>query len=236
MTILYAGVSLPLPAATTSPLLADADPALYLALDFIAAMIRQYVGARLVAEAARSDCGASITDAVMTALPYEPGPYLMAEQMPLPALFLFRRTSKSNYATLARSHATGVLECNYVLPALSPAQAERILPVRHAIELVLADRIENGQDDAYTPPGGTLGEPVWLRAGIEEIEFGTDIHYGGFEGVGSLYLPALTMTIAVKERHKGAPGIPLTGLRERVAIRDADGTTTDPIVDSNLTF
>lgn len=238
MTILYAGVSLPLPAASPpgSPgSLSDADPALYLALDFIAAMIRQYVGERLVAEAAASDCGAPITNAVMTTLPYEPGPYLMAEQFRLPALFLFRRTSKSDYATLSRSHSTGMLECNYVLPALSPAQAERILPVRHAIEIVLADRIENGQDDAYTPPGGTLGEPVWLRAGIERIDI-TDAAYGGFEGVGSLYLPALTMTLAIKERHKGAPGITLTGLREKVTLRDADGTTTDPIVDSNLTL
>jgi hypothetical protein len=75
---------------------------------------------------------------------------------------------------------------------------------------------------------------VWLRAGIERIDV-TDATYGGFEGVGSLYLPALTLTLTVKERHKGAPGIPLTGLRERVVIRDADGTTTDPIVDSNLT-
>lgn len=235
MTILYGGLSLPLPASTAQPLLADADPALYLALDFIAAMIRQYVGARLVAEASASDCGASITNAVMTSLPYEPGPYLMQEQLPLPALFLFRRTSKSDYATLSRSHSTGMLECNYVLPALSGAQAEHILPVRHAIELLLADRIENGQDDAYTPPGGTLGEPVWLRAGIEMVDI-TDASYGGFEGVGSLYLPALTMTIAIKERHKGAPGIVATGVHDKVALRDADGTTTNPIVDSDITL
>ncbi len=234
MTILYGGLSLPLAASSSNSLLVDADPAVYLALDFLAAMIRQYVGARLVAEAAAADCGAPITNAVMTTLPYPPGPFLMQEQMPLPALFLFRHTSKNDYATLSRSHATGMLECNYVLPALSGAQAEKILPIRHAIELLLADRIENGQDDAYTPPGGSLGEPVWLRAGIERIDFG-DVTYGGFEGVGSLYLPALTMTTTIKERHKGAPGIVLTGVRDRVTVRDADGTTTDPIVDSNLT-
>jgi hypothetical protein len=234
VTLLYGGLSLPLPASTSRSLLADADPALYLALDFIAAMIRQYVGDRLVAEAAASDCGAPITDAVASVQPYEPGPFLMQAHHPLPALFLFRHTSKNDYATLSRSHATGSLECDYVLPALTAAQAERILPVRHAIEELLADRIENGQDDAYTPPGGTLGEPVWLRAGIERIDI-TDVTYAGFDGMGNLYLPALAMTLTVKERHKGAPGITLTGLRERVTLRDADGTTTDPIVDSNLT-
>jgi hypothetical protein len=159
----------------------------------------------------------------------------MQAHHPLPALFLFRHTTKNDYATLSRSHATGSLECDYVLPALTAAQAERILPVRHAIEELLADRIENGQDDAYTPPGGTLGEPVWLRAGIERIDV-TDVDLRGIRGRRK----PLSAGADADAHREGAPQGRARHHAHRSArkghvIRDADGTTTDPIVDSNLT-
>lgn len=233
MSFDYAGVSFPLPSATTTALLEQADPAVYLALDYCAFAIRTYIGERLVAEAARADCKADISDAVKSKFPYAPGKYLMQEHMPLPALFLFRHTSKNDYKTLSRSHSDSTLELNWVLPALSAAQAERIMPVQHAVEFVLAHMIERGQDDAYTPPGGSLGEPVWLRAGIERIDI-TDFTYGAFAGVGDLYLPALTMTLLVKERHKGEAGSPIATVHAQVPIRAPDGTTTEPIVESDL--
>jgi len=230
----YGGVSFPLPTASTTALLAQADPAVYLALDFCAAMIRRYVGDRLVAEAGRADCRVTeITNAVRSVRPYAPGKFLMTEHIPLPALFLFRHTSRNDYKTLSRSHADASLELNWVLPALSAAQAERILPVQHAVELLMAHVIERGQDDAYTPPGGSAGDPVWLRCGIERIDI-TDTSYGAFTGVGDLYLPALTMTLAVKERHKGETGSPIATVHAEVPLRAPDGTTTDPIVISDL--
>lgn len=231
MAFRYGGVSFPLDPASANSLLQDADPAVFQGLAFIASVIQTYVGARLVAEAAA--CGAPISQPVACTLPYEPGPYLMMEQMPLPALFLFRRTATNDYKTLTRSHEKGVLELDYVLPALSPAQAEHLLPIRHAIRLLLASCIERGFDDAYAPPGGQLGDDVWKAAGIERVDM-NEVTYAGFVGVGDLYLPAIATTIAIQERNTGDDGTPLTGASAAVSVVADDGTTvTPPIVDTD---
>lgn len=236
MNFAYGGISFPLTSSLAQPLLQDADPALFVLLDFAATMIRTYVGGRLVAEAAQASCTAPVAAAVETTLPYEPGPFLMAEQIKLPALFIHRQRGTNDYHSITRSQETTTLECVYVLPALSPAQAERLLPIRWAVKAVLADRIERGQDDTYTPPvsGAVLGARVWPHAGIKEIKV-TECSYGGMTGAGELYLPALTLTLVVKELHTPVSGTPIEGFDASIAIRAPDGTTTPDVatIDSN---
>jgi hypothetical protein len=230
-SITYGGDVYPLPAALTNSLLQDADRFLFLALDYFAAMIAAYAGTRLVAESAA--CGAPIHAAVASQYPYEPGPYLREEQIKLPALFMHRKSSRNEYVTIARAHEITTLECNYVLPPLSPAQAERVLPVRGAVKKILNDRIEAGRDPGYTPPfaGSTPGQHVWKLAGVESVTISECI-YGGFTDGGDLYMPAVTITIVVKERHEGMPGVRLTGSTDALSITDGK-TVTDPV--ANLT-
>lgn len=237
MKFQYGGLSFPLTADRTNSLFQDADPALYIIADYCRAMITAYAGERILAEANADDQKSPITSAVASLLPYEPGPYLRAEQIAFPALFVHRTRGSNDYRTITRSHETTTVMCTYVLPALSPAQAERLIPIRFAIKAILADRIERGQDDDYTPPvaGAARGDTVWQYAGIERIDL-TEATYGGFDGVGDLYLPAIVMTLIVKELHTPSHGTPLQGVTTSAAIRDADGTTTEPVVTDATNF
>lgn len=237
MQFQYGGLSFPLTADRTNTLFQDADPALYIVADFCRAMITAYAGDRILAEANADDCKIQITSAVASMLPYEPGPFLRAEQVAFPALFVYRMRGSNDYRTITRSHETTTMKCAYVLPAMSPAQAERLIPIRWAIKALLADRIERGQDDDYTPPvaGAAKGDTVWRYAGIERIDL-TETSYGGLEGVGDLYLPAVESTLIVKELHTPSHGTPLQGVTTSAAIRDADGTTTEPVVTDATNF
>lgn len=230
----YGGVTFPLSGSTSRSLLQVADPILFAALDFMSAMITAYVGGRLLAEAADADCGANITKSVATALPYEPGPYLRQAQVKFPALFIYRRRATNDYRTTVHSHESSTIDCAYVLPSLSPAQAEHILPIRHAVKLLIADRLEHGWDSSYTPPfaGAVAGQPLWPLAGVEKITV-NECTYGGFDGVGDLYLPAVIATITAQERHGKPSSVVLSGMDASIPILASDGTTTPVVADTN---
>lgn len=235
MAFVYGGVAFPLPTGSPRSALQDADPVTFILLDFCAAMIRTYVGDRMIEEAAKPECNLPLlVNAVADVRPYEPGPFLLGAQSIFPSLFVHRQRGKNDYVNLTRSHETTTWQCAYVFPALDAAQAERLLPLRWAIRACLLDRIENGQDDSYTAPvtGAVAGQAVWPLAGLEEIEI-TDCAYGGFDGTGNLYLPALTFTIVAKERHEGPVGIALEGMDMQARVRDASGTSDDPVAELN---
>src|SRR5262245_40318043 len=145
MTFKYGGITFPLTTSRDNSFLQDADPALFVMLDFLRYAITTYAGDRLVAESMAADCRAPISSAVEMALPYEAGPFVLLEQIKLPALFLARKNGQNDYHTITRSHETTTFEGAYVLPAMSAAQAERVLPMRWAVKAILNDRIERGQ-------------------------------------------------------------------------------------------
>lgn len=218
----YGGVAFPLPTSTANSLLQDADPALFLGLDYLSYVIKTYAGPRLLTQAAV--CGAPIANAVELQLPYDPGPYLMLEGFKFPALFISRRNGINNYRTLTRSHETTQWALTYVLPALTPSQAQHMLPILHAIELLVAIRAEHGWDPAYTPPSGVLGGEVWKQAGLESISV-DGCTYGGFEGMGNLWLPAITISLSVKERDNPLIATAMQGTDATVSLSSSDGTT-----------
>lgn len=226
----YGGVVFPLPASTANPLLQDADPALYYAIDFLSTMIATYAGARLIAESAAINY--PVTAAVSIKVPYEPGAYLMQEGVKLPLLSLVRRSGINDQHSVARSHSTTTWALSYVLPPMSPSQAQKLQPILHAIELLIHNRLEHGHDPTYTPPGGTLDGKVWALAGVESIKT-TTTTYAGYEGTGELYFPALVMTLEVRELNAPASGTPLQGMDAGIAVRAPDGTTTPPVADTN---
>ena len=87
-TFQYGGTAYPLTASTANSLLRDADPSLYYALDYFAAMITQHVGARLIAESA--GFSSPITAAVVQVAPMDPAPYLLQQQFKFPLLSVSR--------------------------------------------------------------------------------------------------------------------------------------------------
>lgn len=226
----YGNVSFPLPAALTHPLLQDADPALYYALDFLSAMIATYAGARLIAEA--NAIGYPVTAAVSMKVPYEPGAYLMQEGVRLPLLSIARRSAVNDQHSVARSHASTTWALSYVLPPMSPSQAQKLQPILHAIELLIHNRLEHGHDPTYTPPGAAIDGKVWALAGVESVK-STTTTYAGYEGTGELYFPALVMMLEARELNAPASGSPLQGMDAGIAVLAPDGTTTPPVADTN---
>lgn len=210
-----------------------ADPAMHRLLHFAAAVITIYVGARMVADAAAPGVGLPITAAVQSRLPYDPSKHLMTGHMKLPALCAARQGGLSERRSVARSCETTTIELTYVMPPMSPAQAQRMLPYLSAIQKVLSNRLEHGHDPDYAPPGGELNDPVWTLAGIDSIAL-TGCKYGDFDGVGELAFPAVVMTLVVREKNGPPHGDPIDGFDTTVNLSDAPtNTVVLPIAEVN---
>jgi hypothetical protein len=194
-TFNYGGLKFPLSTSSGNSLLQDADPVIFHALAFYSAILTLHMGSRLLAEAAA--CSAPITQAVAYTTPLDPLPFLQEEHFNFPLLALYRVSEKNSYRTLNWSHGTSKIGIAYVLPPLTPGQAERILPILRAAPLIIANRTEQGFDPAYLN-----GAKVWSAAfaGLENIEAPVESQYGSYPGVGNLVFPAWTATITVNER------------------------------------
>lgn len=192
----YGGVDFPLTPSTANSLLRDADPAVYYALEFFAQVITTHLGPRLLAEA--TVAGASdITSAVAESMPIDPEQFLTEEHLKFPLLTLHRESSTYKFITKRRV-ATHKLRLAYVLPPLRAAQAERLLPVLHAVGLLIDQKATQGLDPAYTPtaPVGTAGEFVWsaTRACVAKVQV-KESSIGAFQISNDLFFPAITMSL-----------------------------------------
>ena len=158
-------------------------------LSFLSAMLRQHVGARLVAECSRSGLSA-ITDAVMYGAPYDVTPYLREAQFDFPLLAIYRMTARYPEATASWTRDEGEWGVDYVLPPLSASQAERIVPILRAVGVVIENRTRQGWDPSYRG-----GEKIVNTAAIDAIGLmsgtyglfravdGTDLSFWGFRGI-----------------------------------------------------
>jgi len=198
---IHGGASYPLEGEQTNTLLQDSDPSLFYALEFFSAMLETHLGARLVAEASAVGVAAPISSAVAYAVPFEPAPYLLSAQFGFPLLAVYRKTEKMTFATYNWRHSVTDFGVEYILPPLSAAQAERIVPILASVGRVLDNRTEQGWDPTYAPPGGASGDKVWSAAfaGLEEIGF-VEASYGRYPGAGDMHFPAWTATLRVSER------------------------------------
>lgn len=191
------GVTFPLTASTSNSLLRDSDPALYYMLDFFAEMIRTHLGSRLAAQA--TVAGLTISNAVAMRIPYDPAPYLLEEQLKFPLLAVYRKQSTFR-GNISRRHHDGEFEVAYILPPLSAAQAEQLLPILRSVGRVLDNRAEMGFDPTYTPPGGSAGALVWSTsyASLEAVQFLQE-RFGPYAGMGELVFPAWLGTLKATE-------------------------------------
>lgn len=193
------GVQYPISSATTSPLLKDADPALYYAIDFFGSMITTLVGARLVAECSMRASGLNITNAVAYVLSQEPSRHLQQEQVKFPLLAVYRKNGVVRQRTSTWAERRCEFEVAYVLPPLTAGQSEALLPILHTIGDIFVVAGDQGFYPGYAPPGGNAGDVVWKVAGVEEVGFTKD-SYGSYPGMGDLQFPAYIATFYATER------------------------------------
>ena len=205
----YGVVTYPIPTDGTelggvgATLLRDADPALFYTIEFYKSIIETYVGPRLLQEATAAGF-TTITQPVGDWLPLNPEHFLLEDQIRFPLLAAYRKGSKSEWIGSWKLNVSEV-EVVYVLPPMTSAEGEKLLPALRAIEKLIDNKTNQGSDPNYTPsaPTGTPGEPFWTRAGLTSCGF-KSARYGSFATDASLYFPALTMTIELKERNEYA--------------------------------
>ena len=123
----FGSVQLPLSDDARTSLLRDADPALFLALDYLRAAIETGVGARLLAQAHAA--AVPMKRAIAMALPFDPGPYLTEAQVGFPLFALFRKEETALERTFQWRELEAEWGFGYVLPTLTAGGARDALRV-----------------------------------------------------------------------------------------------------------
>lgn len=190
------GTSFPLVAGPGRDILRDADPTIYWALDFFAEMLRIHLGERwsFVADA-------RTPSPIGSTSPYDPLPFLSQNTgARFPMLSVYRTRSQPGQKTVSKRRTTSTLMVTYVLPPVTAAQAEKLTPMLHAASAVLDYAAESGSDEEYQPPGGALGDSIFVmgRCPIEDMVF-TSFEHGMISGIGDMPFPALRGTLTVTE-------------------------------------
>jgi hypothetical protein len=207
----------PISTTSTNPLLQDADPALYYALDFWTFVIVNYPGPRLVQALTNAGvfyANQAIAAAVAQSYPWAPLPEQLENQFRFPLLCAYRKKGQTNWRSVGYETDSWSIELQYILPPMNAAQTEQVIPIFNAIAQALRRKSTDGWDPAYTPPGGVLGDQVWSApyANVEEAGFGTDRYpqknQSDFAEIvwlqsgeaGDIYFPTLTMQGYFRER------------------------------------
>lgn len=238
MTTEYSGFQIgefvaPLTSSTTNSLLADADPALFQTLAFVAAMLELYLGARFDAEVARAGVvaagGGSLAGKIAAqALPFDPLPRLQQAQITPPFLAIFPVEESFKERTRNWPHVIGQWKLLYVLPPLTPAQQMQFGPILRAIAKTIFDRLEQGHDPAYASDA-----QFCALGGIEQLSI-TRARYGSIPLLQTqTYFPCLEMELEVQERKMGAAAAqtPFAGFDASAQTTAPDGTDGYDLVD-----
>lgn len=224
-TFQYGGTSFPLSTSSVNSTLQDADPALYYALDFFEAVINLHVGDRMLKEAAAAGI-TNITSAVAYKTPLDPLPWLLDNQFQWPLLACYRRKGKFGYRTTNWSHDVSQWGVAYILPPLTQAQAEIMMPFLTAISKTLYNRMEQGFDPNYR-----AAQKVWTLAGLEEIDI-LDHSTGVWLGKDDIPFMGWQATIQLMERQQPETDLSkLAGVDAAVDLTDDQAFPGDPITD-----
>lgn len=223
----WGGVTFPMGTSLANPsrpLLRDADPALYWALQYWQAMIIQYMGARLIAEVGFMT-GLPIASAVLDTAHFDPTPYLLDHpEFKFPLLAAYRVEDTFGQRTVTWENTTSQWEVTYVLPRLHWAGARRFIPFLHAVTVCLDNRTTQGFDASYLN-----GAQVWGAgyANLESIGF-TSARYGRFDDADGVAYYSVSMRATVKERVMPVSGDLSTfaGAASTLDIRDAETAST----------
>lgn len=234
-TFQHGGVTYPLSSSTAASALHDADPAMYFTLAYVTYVLQAYMGARLVAEAARCGLNAgpnAISQAVRYALPYEPKLVNNEQQTgKWPLLAMWRESGKYRWGTVARMFTQATWRVAYLLPPMTGAQLEVLQPFLNSVPKILLNRIEQRFD-----PGFASGQSFLKLAGICELDMLEDA-WGSYamptgNGASQILFPAWLGKLFVVERDRDNPagfdGGPIAGIDVDLQLDPADGS---PVVD-----
>lgn len=205
MTTNYAGIKLggvqtPLTASTANSLLRDADPTIFYALDFLGAMLVTHLGARFAAEIKRAKADKTFPSGIVAyKVGYDPAPYLSQEQVKFPLLAIYRAEEEYAEHTIVWRRDNSKVNISYILPPLTPGQAEHLHPILRGVSEVIGLRIEQGMDPTYTPPGGVAGDDVWHASGLDMIRLDS-ARVAGYTAGGDLYFPCWIGSATIRER------------------------------------
>ena len=189
------GRSYPLPLAVSGSLLLRADPFLFYALEYYKRVLEVHLGAALLEAAS----GTAITSTVAYTSPVDPAPWLTQGQYKFPLLAVYRKRGKLEDRSANWRVTSGQFEVLYILPPLTPADAEKIVPILNAAADVIDDRTFQGVDPLYTPTSGTAGQSPWEMANCAKVTI-TDAEWGLFDGFDDELFFGLKLTGTVIER------------------------------------
>jgi len=161
----HGGVEYPLKAATTDSLLKDCDPAIHYAIDLFAAVIDEYIGERLLAQAALVDL--KFPSAVERTLHFEPSPFLQAHDMVFPIFALYRSEETWDRHGHAYEKDSSVWSWAYVLPPLTPHQIEKLNPILRSVAVVVSSFAMQSFD-----PNWEAGKTLRDLSGIQQMTAG----------------------------------------------------------------
>ena len=233
-------VSVPLPSwAPHGELLRDADPARFYAIDFLVWTLCFNFSQRL--SVAGTSVACPITQAVRSVGLVDPIPFMTtaSAQFSFPLLSVYRKSSTPGQVTTTYPFRTNRWELRYILPGLNFEAASRLTPVFEAVEASIEDMVWKGYHPQYAPPGGSLSQLVFQKAGMMEVETGDSAwEYVDMEGSGIVHA-MLRMEWDVKVRKmdvrtapgatavRGAP-VPFSGTDATIAVT-AEGGDPSPV-------
>lgn len=163
------GTEYPLTASTTNSLLRDGDPALYYAGDLFETVIKEYVGARLLAQAALVNL--AFPSAVARRIHFEPSPFLQAHDMVFPLFALYRSEGNVDFQNIAFEKFSTVWTWAYLLPPMTPEQIEKLDPILHNV----ADIVSLFAMQSYDPKWES-GKTLRDLSGIQKMVAGPYRH------------------------------------------------------------
>ncbi len=217
------------PTATTYTLLRDADPAIFYLLDFLAWGLARSFQTRLLMQLALLPASSiNINGAVATKLSRDPLPHLSSEQVRFPMLAIHRKKGTHSERTGSRHGESTMCDLLYVLPPMTAAQIESIAPILRTAEVVVTGYMRSLQHGEYTPPGGTLGEDLHEKMGVDFV-FPRTTTFGNVANFSTeLHMPAIAIEFELREvgNTDETALTALEGITLEVGVHDA-ATDTD---------
>jgi hypothetical protein len=218
-------VVLPLTPVLSNPLLKDADPALAAVFDFFTWLVSHHIGPRWDAEVVALDRTDLVGRIVSITKSIDPTFYFQQEQDIPPILAMYRQTTQFVERTRHYSQKISTWGFDWILPPLTPGEAERLLHLRNAVEDLFLERIDRGFDPNYQS-----GAQVFKNAGITGFKLAGPGEHIRLTPQSS---PQLSMTFEelhlhfeVREQVRAIDNFPaMQGATFSVSSSNADGTT-----------
>lgn len=197
------------------------NPPLYYALDYFVAMLQQHLGTAWDGYATVAGLADLDGYIVRTALPYDPTPDLLTQQVQLPLFALWEDEGIIEGKSLTWFHSVTSWKAVFVLPPLTSAQKEILHPFLKGAVNVLYDRTIQGHDPSYMNNLVLWDKDV---SGIEKIRL-TKFRFDNFSIPSSnQFMPTVIMNFDVSIRQDSNSSFfqSLGGVDTTIQVEDLD--------------